>query len=669
MTRKLVRDFGTSLRFNSARTSLVTAVGTTPTVTTAFTIALWLNTDTFIKNQTASSTGRIIRTNDDGINLLMRQTTNVIELKLVTTQGSTPRPMVSSFVLPPGKWHFIVAQYDKVTGLLEIYVDNVLGQSVARDGTNIICDNAWRLGDATDSMVGILDEVAVYNIAFNSAQRTAAYYNGEYPTTGKVFHYKFDEGSGTSATDSSGNAKTGTITNGTYTTDVPIKSRTSSPSRITSTYTLLQSASSPNINCHQGIATDGTYFYGIDTNIIYKFDSSWNIVDSLPAAGTAAGINHLGGGQCLNGFLYVAAQNYTSEVNFDSMRIAVYDTSDMSFVATHDISAQPNEVSGLCIDESARIIYVCNYVTGDKLYKYDLDTFTYLGSLTLSRPLDQTQDLTMKDGYFYIGENISNRIYRVNMSGTVIGHISFKVPSLQEGLDFTTDKLYALDGNNEVVWTLEKLEQRRTIDSNLVRNGDFEKVPPFTAVQTLGAARWVDGTSGGYASNDPSIWGWKSSGTNATARYDSTVARAGTHSMKLSLTGTGALASISSTSGTTVALASKWAIPLTPGISYTFSGWMKTNYISGDSAHGAQLALIILDNSGNTLTTVLAGSYVKVTQDWTFYTTTFTPAAGARYGVQDHRVYGHTGAATLLMDVWFDDIDIRPTTPLTRQAA
>lgn len=53
---------------------------------------------------------------------------------------------------------------------------------------------------------------------------------------------------------------------------------------------------------------------------------------------------------------------------------------------------------------------------------------------------------------------------------------------------------------------------------------------------------------------------------------------------------------------------------------------------------------------------------MPTTTDWTFYTTTFTTGATTSYIVFDHRVYGHQGAATLIMDAWFDDIYLAKTT-------
>lgn len=45
---------------------------------------------------------------------------------------------------------------------------------------------------------------------------------------------------------------------------------------------------------------------------------------------------------------------------------------------------------------------------------------------------------------------------------------------------------------------------------------------------------------------------------------------------------------------------------------------------------------------------------------------TFTTNADVRWGHVELRLYGHTGDADLLMNSWFDDIELRPTSPTAR---
>lgn len=65
---------------------------------------------------------------------------------------------------------------------------------------------------------GLIDNVSV-GTGTLSAQDITDLYDKKYPTS--YLTWKFDEGSGTSATDSSGNNRTGTINNATYSVELP----------------------------------------------------------------------------------------------------------------------------------------------------------------------------------------------------------------------------------------------------------------------------------------------------------------------------------------------------------------------------------------------------------------------------------------------------------------
>lgn len=73
---------------------------------------------------------------------------------------------------------------------------------------------------------GLLDNCRLYSRALSSAEVGELYRTDLISTTSLAGLYRFDEGSGTSAVDGSGLGNTGTITGGTYSTDVFIKPRT-----------------------------------------------------------------------------------------------------------------------------------------------------------------------------------------------------------------------------------------------------------------------------------------------------------------------------------------------------------------------------------------------------------------------------------------------------------
>ena len=209
---------------------------------------------------------------------------------------------------------------------------------------------------------------------------------------------------------------------------------------------LVMVSTSLNTECHQGIATDGAFFYAIDSGVIKKFDSAWNLLTSNTSAASDTGINHLGDGQCYDGKLYIAAENYSNETTYSNMRIAIFNTSDLSFIEYKDISAQGVEVSSLCIDSVSNIIYVSNYVTGNLIYKYSLIDFSYIGSITLNKALYRTQGISIYGGFLWIARGLPYlELCKITLSGVIVDRSKFVASGELEGIDFTTGILYALN--------------------------------------------------------------------------------------------------------------------------------------------------------------------------------------------------------------------------------
>ena len=207
----------------------------------------------------------------------------------------------------------------------------------------------------------------------------------------------------------------------------------------------------------------------------------------------------------------------------------------------------------------------------------------------------------------------------------------------------------------------------RKTNSSYVYNWDFERAPAFTAATTVNN-RWVDGTASGSTTND--IYGWMLAGTGTKEAYfDTSVFHNGNVSMKISTKAVASYGTIynGATAGSLSAVL-KYGIKLKPSTSYTLSFWMKTNYVSGDSAAGAGAAVVERSGDGTALATNTS-SYVKVTSDWTKYTKTFTTQATTDNCVIELRVYGHTGTATLIMDAWFDEVVLLPTSATTTRQA
>lgn len=213
-------------------------------------------------------------------------------------------------------------------------------------------------------------------------------------------------------------------------------------------------------------------------------------------------------------------------------------------------------------------------------------------------------------------------------------------------------------------------KNRKAVNNNLVYNGDFEIVPPSaTNVATTSGDKLINGTSSGADPNQDNIFGWmfwNYTGSYA-AKFDTTIKHGGTASMKISTTAT------ASTAGVRCGLSGytnyrRRIIPILPSTSYTYSVWIKTQANSGSATTGArfQFAQVQGDLSASNTITVVTG--LNSTQDWTRYTGTFTSSSSARYAVPSMQIVGDDGTGTLIMDAWFDDIELYPTTAITRSA-
>lgn len=208
---------------------------------------------------------------------------------------------------------------------------------------------------------------------------------------------------------------------------------------------------------------------------------------------------------------------------------------------------------------------------------------------------------------------------------------------------------------------------RKIVNYNLLDNGEFESVPTFVGVQTS-AQRWIDGTVGGSTTNDLYKWGVLNSGGTISCQFDPDIKYSGTNSLKISGVSAGSYIQVHRRISSTEATIRKYGTPVLPSTSYTLTYWMKTELVSGDAATGASLA-ISQRNAANTQTASSTGTIRKITTDWTQYTITFTTHANTRFIDIALQVLGNAGAATLIMNAWFDEIVLKPTTGTVRTTA
>ena len=231
--RQAVRNFGTCLRFagGAATNNVQFADSNSLDLTATLTLIAWVNPKSF----GTSNAGRIIAKNNsggtvgydllwDGANKAPRFIGNS------TIYASSVANSIPAF----NRWYQVVVTFDKDAGSNEIkfYVNGVPAGTNTRStvinsnsDTLVIGNNhASTLNRCFD---GRIDEVKAFNRALSATEVAKDFYGVPYDPTGLVLEARFDEESGTSAIDSSGNQANGTITGATYSGEVFMVPRTS----------------------------------------------------------------------------------------------------------------------------------------------------------------------------------------------------------------------------------------------------------------------------------------------------------------------------------------------------------------------------------------------------------------------------------------------------------
>ena len=192
-----------------------------------------------------------------------------------------------------GNWHHLAATYDGTSKLL--FKDGVqigsatnqTGPVVANGERNIIGADVNFRSPPGKFFNGLMDEVQIWNIARGSAAINGTMFAELYGNEpGLVAYYRFNDGTGTTATDGTGNGRNGTLVNGVNwvssnvpTTPPPVlpKATTGGAGNLTLTGADITGSVNPN-----GIATTVYFEYGTTTG----YGSQTTSVDA--GSGTAS---------------------------------------------------------------------------------------------------------------------------------------------------------------------------------------------------------------------------------------------------------------------------------------------------------------------------------------------------------------------------------------------
>lgn len=288
---------------------------------------------------------------------------------------------------------------------------------------------------------------------------------------------------------------------------------------------------------------------------------------------------------------------------------------------------------------------------------------------------------SMSDARLYTRELTASEMLGDYVSGTVFYGIGCRW-KLDEGSGTTANCM--ISGNNLTItnaaWSPNNVPlgsrsaasgravpvKSRQPVGELLYNGDFEHAPANGTTNTTTVSRWIDGTAGGSLVDLG--YGWAMSLTSAgtvASRFDNTEVLRGGRSMKIATLATASRVDVIPARDAGAANVIKYGIPVMPSTSYTGTYWMKTNYVSGDGL-GADVSFREFSGVG-AIGLANDGTFIKTTTGWTMYTVQFTTAATTRFILPRVQIVGTSGAGTLIMDAWFDDIKLTRGTPISRQ--
>lgn len=210
---------------------------------------------------------------------------------------------------------------------------------------------------------------------------------------------------------------------------------------------------SPEVYSHQGICSDGYYFYTTDTNAIYKWDYGWNLKASNanPCGDVGSSVNHCGDPDIHDGVIYVPIEKDYLTPTYQ--KIAKFRATDLVYLGSVSISAQSHECSSLCIIPEDDIVYVASFNDGSKIWKYSLIDLSYIGYIPLSSTIPTIQGITFFDNCFHINSDTTtiDKTVIVTKDGTVGPSVSHPLTqsNTYEGICVYRNKLLTIFSTGE----------------------------------------------------------------------------------------------------------------------------------------------------------------------------------------------------------------------------
>jgi hypothetical protein len=246
--RKVVRNFGSALQYDGTTTHVTLPITSglplAQSATTSFTIASLIRLGTLTVNPATIYAEGNTSTSEQfyqlGIAVISGYPSLVVKWR-DNGGGWAQNALISARAIHPSIWTPICITY--ASGKCHVYIDGTEDPNSIAGSFNYGTSHTMNFNTATvgalirnstsNYATGVQSEVMLFNrtLSATEAAAHAAFYtpsaNGLLSSVGLIGHYVFNEGSGSSITDHSGNGNNGTV-HGTsnWSTTTPMKSRT-----------------------------------------------------------------------------------------------------------------------------------------------------------------------------------------------------------------------------------------------------------------------------------------------------------------------------------------------------------------------------------------------------------------------------------------------------------
>lgn len=207
--------------------------GSSMNLTSTFTLEAWVKPDTIISGANYDNVymkgGTLNR-----VNYLIGLTdSNEVEVGFSNSAGTYNVATSSTNAITVNQWHHVVMTFDTTLDDILLYVNGVeVASNLSATATPDTSEADSTIGDDvfSEPFDGVIDETRVSNVVRSPDWITTEYNNITSPNTfysqgaienqrAPVLVWKFDEGYGTTANDSTGNSNSGTISGATWQTE------------------------------------------------------------------------------------------------------------------------------------------------------------------------------------------------------------------------------------------------------------------------------------------------------------------------------------------------------------------------------------------------------------------------------------------------------------------